>query len=161
MARLQRRLWPGPTPAPLPGQPPEEVEPPNGSARFRLCGDQLANLDCLPKVRPGFQTSSASLQFELESDERQASKDKFGYPMIRPGKWILEDNFCVARHSRTIALVGSPSHGTVIAHEIQLGTSILTLRLVARDLLQFRDTAVVAQSNSYLQAVQAPLDGLA
>src|SRR6266404_5126972 len=58
-------------------------------------------------------------------------------------------------------LVGSPSRGTVIPHEIQPGTSILTLRLVARDLLQFRDTAVVAQSSYYLQAVQAPLDGLA
>ncbi len=54
-------------------------------------------------------------------------------------------------------LVGSPSLGTVIPHEIQPGTSILTLRLVARDLLQFRDTAVVAQSSYYLQAVQAPL----
>src|SRR5467141_178320 len=55
--------------------------------------------------------------------------------------------------------IGSPSRGTVIPHEIQPGTSILTLRLVARDLLQFRDTAVVAQSSYYLQAVQAPLDG--
>src|SRR5256885_14577321 len=56
-------------------------------------------------------------------------------------------------------LAGTPSRGTVIPHEIQPGTSILTLRLVARDLLQFRDTAVVAQSSYYLQAVQAPLDG--
>src|SRR2546421_11306452 len=45
------------------------------------------------------------------------------------------------------AVVGSPSYGTVIPHEIRPGTSILTLRLVARDLLQFRDTVVVAQSS--------------
>src|SRR5260370_42667739 len=41
-------------------------------------------------------------------------------------------------------LVGSPSRGTVIPHEIHPGTSILTLRPFARDLLQFRDTADVA-----------------
>ena len=67
----------------------------------------------------------------------------------------------VACHSGTIAVFGSPLNGTVIPHEIQLGTSILKLRLVVRDLLQFRDTAVVAQSSYYLQALQAPLGGLA
>jgi hypothetical protein len=65
-------------------------------------------------VRPGFQTSSASLQFELESDERQASKDKFGYPMIRPGKWILADNFCVPRYPSGIES-RVPRCGTILA----------------------------------------------